>query len=87
LSEKLGKQGNPNSHPKEAKKESQKSVEGMKKGKGRKGEGEGVVILLMYGKLAITILVKFCDTEQLQQLTAHRQSRGVCCSLWPLSRT
>ncbi|KAN0134136.1 hypothetical protein V8E53_004519 [Lactarius tabidus] len=31
-----------------------------------------------YEKWAITILVKFRDTEQLQQLTAHRQSGGVC---------
>jgi len=30
-----------------------------------------------YEKWAITILVKFRDTEQLQQLTAHRQSGGV----------
>lgn len=34
-----------------------------------------------YEKWAITILVKFRDTEQLQQLTAHRQSGGVCRSL------
>ena len=32
-----------------------------------------------YEKWAITILVKFRDTEQLQQLTAHRQSGGVRC--------
>lgn len=32
-----------------------------------------------YEKWAITILVKFRDTERLQQLTAHRQSGGVRC--------
>jgi hypothetical protein len=30
-----------------------------------------------YEKWAITILVKFRNTERLQQLTAHRQSGGV----------
>ena len=39
-----------------------------------------------YEKWAITILVKFRDTEQLQQLTAHRQSGGVCLSSRPRSR-
>jgi hypothetical protein len=34
-----------------------------------------------YEKWAITILVKFRDTERLQQLTAHRQSGGVRCYL------
>jgi hypothetical protein len=37
-----------------------------------------------YEKWAITILVKFRDTEQLQQLTAHRQSGGVRYSLQSL---
>ena len=35
-----------------------------------------------FDKWAILIKVKFRDNEQLQLLTAHRQSGGVCGVFW-----